>query len=52
MTDNTNLERRLRTLESPQRLDRRFGRGDFTVLASLTVVIPIVLIAIGWGVGA
>ena len=44
-------ERRLLVLESPEKLDRKFGWDTFWLLATPGVAIPIVLIILGWGVG-
>jgi len=52
MATDTELEDRLRSLESSHGLDRRFSPGDLLLLAMLTVALPIVLIVIGWGAGS
>ena len=52
MVEIPERERRLRILESPQKLDSRFGWSGFIVLAILGVAIPAVLVAVGWAAGA
>ena len=51
MVEIPERERRLGILES-QKLDKRIGWPEFTVLAIFGAVIPAVLIAVGWAAGA
>lgn len=52
MVEIPERERRLRVLESAEKLDNRFGWPEFVVLAVLGLVVPAVLAAVGWAAGA
>lgn len=52
MATQAEIEERLRALEGPDKLDRPFSTRDFLSLAWLGLFLPVVLIVIGWGLGA
>ncbi|WP_312178454.1 hypothetical protein [Arthrobacter sp.] len=52
MVEIPERERRLRILESPQKLDSRFGWSEFAVLSVVGLVVPAVLVVLGWTAGA
>lgn len=45
---NDQLETRLRALEQPENQGDPLDRKGFTKLAALTLVLPIVLLFVGW----